>query len=180
MPDAAGHAAKVAAAQMRLDAAQPVMAGMAAAALDPHLGGGKVDLVVEDDDLCGRELEEAERLADRAAGLVHEGHRLEQDNALPGDGSLGNVALEAGARSRKAMAADDLVRRHETDIVPVVPVFRPGVAEPYDQPHRRSVCRERGQPSPPSPDSSSRAASASAASAPSSPSSPSVGATGGG
>ena len=41
------------------------MAGIAAAGLHPQLAGRQVELVVEDDDVGERDLEEAQRLADR-------------------------------------------------------------------------------------------------------------------
>ena len=50
MADADAHAAIIV-ADMRGDRAQPVVAGDAAAGLDPHLGGREVDLVVEHHDV---------------------------------------------------------------------------------------------------------------------------------
>ena len=51
MADADPDALELARAQAGVDAAQAVVAGDAAAQLDPHLAGGEVELVVEDDDV---------------------------------------------------------------------------------------------------------------------------------
>src|SRR3546814_6220001 len=72
--DADAHAPEVG-ADMGVDVAQAVMAGMAAAPLDTDLAEGEIELVVDDGDGGGLQLEEAHRLADRAAGMVHEGDR---------------------------------------------------------------------------------------------------------
>ena len=49
--DADPHPLELARAQTGVGAAQAVVAGDAAAQLDPDLAGGEVDLVVEDDDV---------------------------------------------------------------------------------------------------------------------------------
>src|ERR1700686_860832 len=47
-----------------------------------------------------------------------------------------HLAVEARAPWREDTAADDLVRRHESNIVPVPRIARPGIAEPDQQKHR--------------------------------------------
>src|SRR5690606_21962444 len=91
-------------------------------------------------------LVERRGLADRAAGLVHEGLGLEDENALGVEHAFADLALEAPARSGEAMAADDGIHRHEADIVPVPGVFRAGVAEAGKQDHRMSPGRECARP----------------------------------
>ncbi len=67
MADADAHAAIILAA-MRVDRPQPVVAAIAAADLDPHLGLREVDLVVEHGDRRQWQLVEAHGFADRLAG----------------------------------------------------------------------------------------------------------------
>lgn len=52
--DAKTHATVIV-ADMRADRAQPIMSGIAATGLDSQLGGGKIELVVEDDDVAQSE-----------------------------------------------------------------------------------------------------------------------------
>src|SRR5262249_10082854 len=135
MADTDPHAAEFI-ADMRLGRAQAVMAGGAAAGLHLYLERGEVELVVEDGDVFRLELEEARRLADRAAALVHPGLRLEQQDAGAADAPLRDQAAEARAPWRKAMALGDRVERHEADIVPLHGVVRAGIAEADPELHR--------------------------------------------
>ncbi len=59
-------------AQLRLDVAQSVVAGVSAAELHLRLAGLQVELVVHDEDLLRRDREEARDRRDGAAGEVHE------------------------------------------------------------------------------------------------------------
>src|SRR5688572_4388029 len=65
---------------MRLDRSQAVVPGMAAAGLGADLAQGKIELVMKNDDLLRRDLEEAGSLADGATGIVHIGLRLERQH----------------------------------------------------------------------------------------------------
>ena len=121
----------------RVDRAQTVMAGSAAAALDPQLARPQIDLVVDHDDLLGRDLIEPRRLGDRFAGIVHEGLRLQQKPPLAADRPFGELASEAAAKAREAVPPGDRVDRHEADIVPVAGVAGAGIAEADDKAHRR-------------------------------------------
>src|SRR5258708_26442094 len=135
MADADAHA-PVIVGEERIDRAQPVMPGGAAAALDPQLALGEIELVMDDRDLAGSELEEARRGADRFAGIVHEGLRLQHHDAFAADRPFRELALEAILEGGKGMAADDLVHRHEADIVPGARIAGPGIAEPDDEAHQ--------------------------------------------
>ncbi len=130
----------VAVADMLVERAKPVMPGMAAAGLDAQPAGGKVKLVVEDDHVRGRQLEEAHRFPDRLAREVHEGLRLQQDHLIAAEVPLADLALKARAPRRKAVIRGNAVNGHEADIVAVRLVLPAGVAQPDDQPHRRPVC----------------------------------------
>src|SRR5579885_2896617 len=122
--------------EKRVDRAQPVMAGGAAAALHPQLSLLEVELVVDDGDLAGIELEEARRRAHRLTAVVHEGLRLQQHDLAPGDRPFRELALEARPEGAERMAADDRVHRHEADIVPRTLVAGSGIAEPDDEAHQ--------------------------------------------
>ena len=128
------HAAKLL-ADVRLDRLQALVAGGAAAGLHPELSGRQVELVVDHDHVAGRELVEAHRLRDRAAGLVHVGGGLQEQRLLAAELALGGLALEARAPGREAVTAVDLVHRHEADIVPVAAVAPAGIAETHDEQH---------------------------------------------
>src|SRR5690606_29456934 len=134
MADADAHAPVVLAA-MGIEGADAVVAPGAAAGLDAHLGGREVEFVIEDDQVGRGKLVKAHRLADRLAGQVHEGLRLDQQHLFAADATFGDQALELSRPGRKGMAAGYRVRRHEADIMPVVLVFRAGIAEACDQQH---------------------------------------------
>jgi hypothetical protein len=111
------------------------MAGIAAALLYAQLHGREVDLVMENDDIVERDLEEILRFGDRAAGFVHEGHGFQQQNTLAAKLAFGNLALKTPPPRREAVAAVNPVDGKKTDIVPVGRVARPGIAEPHEQEH---------------------------------------------
>src|SRR5690606_13327095 len=116
-------------AAMRVHGTDAVMAAGTAADLDAYLAGGKVELVVEHDDIRGGDLVEAHRFADRLTGKVHEGLGLEQQHLLVIEATLGDEALELLRPGREGAAAGDSVHRQKTDIVPVVLIFGAGIAE---------------------------------------------------
>ena len=134
MADANAHA-DIVVADMVGQRFEPVMAGNAAARLHPHFAGHKVELVVEDDHVFELELVEPDRLADRSAGLVHIGGRLEQQHRLAGEPAFSGEALEALAPGGKVVERGDGVHRHEADIVAVQGVVRPRIAEADEKLH---------------------------------------------
>jgi hypothetical protein len=84
-----GAAPVVGRAQLGVDVAQAVVAGVAAAELELDLAGHEVQLVVHHQDFLGLDLEEARQRGHRLARQVHEGLRLQQPHGL---------AVDAGAR----------------------------------------------------------------------------------
>ncbi len=68
------------------------MSGDAAARLHPYLAGREIELVMEDDHVAEAELVEAHCLAHGAAGLVHEGLRLEQEHGVFAELAFGQEA----------------------------------------------------------------------------------------
>ena len=70
------------------------MAGEAAADAHLDLERREVELVMEDGERFQVELVEAQRLLNRIAAVVHEGLRLEQQDALAADAAFGDQAAE--------------------------------------------------------------------------------------
>ena len=143
-------------ADMRRDRAQAVVAGDAAADLDPHLAGGQFELVLEHGDLADRQLEEAGGFLHRAAGFVHEGHRLQQHHPFAIERAFRGLALKAAAPWCETMTPRNFIDGHETDVVPVVRVLRAGIAETNKQSHDaasrvRLLLLVAAQASPPEP-----------------------------
>ena len=115
-----------------VDRPQPVMAGAAAAALHPQLAGPQIDLVMYHDDVRKQELEKPRRLADRLAGRVHKGLRLQQQHPLTANRRLRKFAVEAVAESRGTVPAGNRFDRHEADVVTVSGVAATRIAETDD------------------------------------------------
>ena len=101
------------------DAPQPVVAGDSAAALGPHLAGGEIDLVVQDDYISRLQVVEAHGSAHCAARFVHVGLGLERNDAGIAHASIRDLALEAGAplERAEAMRRCQRVERHEAHVV---------------------------------------------------------------
>ncbi len=113
------------------------MAGIAAAELHPELGGGEVELVVQHDHVGERNLVEALRLRDRAAGLVHEGRGLQEDRSLGPSTARRPRPGSAVAERARPVLAGDRVDGEEADIVPVARIACAGF------PSRRSTSCQR-------------------------------------
>src|SRR5919106_5725648 len=114
------------------DRAQPVVPGESAP--EPRLEPPQVEvaLVVDDEQLLRRQLEEAEGGADGAPRLVHVGHRLEQRDARLADPQLAQIAGELAAPGA-AVAPRQLVHDHVADVVPVAGVLAARVPEARDE-----------------------------------------------
>src|SRR3546814_6114403 len=79
MADTNPHASELI-ADVRFGRTQAVMPCSPAAALDLHLIGGKVQLVMKDSDVLRAQLVEAHGLSDGAATFIHEYRRFQQQN----------------------------------------------------------------------------------------------------
>src|SRR3954452_21199527 len=112
MTDAEPHPA-ILVADMGGDRAQAVVAGDAAADLHPHLAWRQFELVMEYGDVARRDLEEACRFLNAAAGIVHVSRRLEQDHALSTERAFRGLALKPAAPWRETVTPRDLVDGHE-------------------------------------------------------------------
>src|SRR5262245_37422068 len=128
MADADAHA-PVVVLDMRRDRAQAVVAGVATTRLDPELGRGEVDLVVEHVDVALADLDVALRLAHRLAAVVHIGLRLQERHAVPADRAVADKPVEAPLPRPEAVPLGDAVERHEADVVAMARVARARIAE---------------------------------------------------
>src|SRR5947209_12762172 len=155
MADAEPHP-PIVVADMRGERPQAVMTRDAAADLDAQLAGRQLELVLEHGDLRRRQLEEVRGFLHRAPRIVHEGRGLEQDDTLALQRAFRGLALKTAAPWCETMTPRDLVDGHEADIVPVMRVFRTGIAEADEQSHGAasrgaltSSCRLRAPSQPP-------------------------------
>src|SRR5262249_54292891 len=94
MPDAEAHAAVVI-SYMFGNRAQAVMAGIAAAKLDPELARRQFNLVVKHDDVARIQLVEICRFRNRPSRLVHERARQQQQCTLSRDVAFDGDSLKA-------------------------------------------------------------------------------------
>src|SRR5271170_3576386 len=122
-------------ADMGGDRAQAVVAGIAAADLDPHFGRREIELVVDDDERAQVQLRIAQRRADAASGVVHVGLRLDQRHPYALDHALSRQSLPAGAKRAEAARPSDRIDRHEADVVAVARMARTRIAESGDDQH---------------------------------------------
>ena len=137
--DAHPHPDEIRRAEAVDDAAQAVVAGVAAAQLQPHVLPGEIELVVDDDDVLRLDLEERRRRLHAVAREVHERAGLQQRDrearAPHGDVALrpdaAELLLEVGHPVRTREMLDD----HEADVVPVLLVLLARIAEPDDEVH---------------------------------------------
>src|SRR5690606_18234869 len=103
--------------------------------------------VIEDDNVGRGELVKAHRFANGTPAFIHIGHGHQHDRLFAPEAAFRNKPLKAGAEGRKGMAANDRVRRHESDIVPVPGVFLAGISKTDEQNHRRLPSGSEAQPS---------------------------------
>ena len=92
--DADAHPEVVLRAGRAGDRPQPVVAALAAAALEADRGERDVELVVDDDEVLDREVVVVEQAADGPAGLVHVGERTGEHHPPAGEAALTRRARE--------------------------------------------------------------------------------------
>src|ERR1700730_2916133 len=134
MPDADPHAA-VLVAEMFGQGSEAVMAGVAAARLDPHLARRQIEFVVKDDNVSRIDLTIARRRAGGSAGFIHVGLRLEQNHPFAGEHDLADVALKARTKRRRMMIARDRIEGHEAGIVAMAGKGLSHIAETSEEKH---------------------------------------------
>ncbi|CAM4008685.1 hypothetical protein PAYE108092_16890 [Paracoccus yeei] len=123
-------------ANVLVNGPQAVVPRVPPAQLEPHLARGKVQFVVQHQDLGGVELQIAHRLAHGLAGKVHEGAGFQQHGAGVAQASLGDLALEPRPPGGETMVGRDAIDRHEAHVVAVAFVFRARIAQADQQYHR--------------------------------------------
>src|ERR1051325_5642879 len=126
-----------------------MVAGATAADAPLHLERREVELVVEDRQRVIVELVEAQRLLNRVAAVVHEGLRLEEEDAVAAEASFGDQTAELLLPWAEIVHFGDDVGGHEADIVPVKRIFRARISKADPELHRRSLAGARGKKKPP-------------------------------
>src|SRR3546814_7386840 len=86
------------------------------------------------------------RLADRLAGEVHEGLRLQRQCLGTAEDALGQFAVEPLAERLETVLLGDRIDRHEADVMPLPPVLGARIAQSDEEQHERSALaqEERG------------------------------------
>ena len=112
------------------------MAGVAAADLHADVAQREIELVVDDDDVGRRDLEERRRGLNAVARQVHERHRLEERRrarrrASPRVQTPRELLFEVRPARGRAQRVDD----HEADVVAVPSYSRPGLPRPTTSMH---------------------------------------------
>ena len=93
MADAKADAAEIG-AERGVDRAQAIVPRKPTPGADLDLERGKIELVVEGGQRVGLGLVEAQRLLNAVAAVVHEGLRLEQEDAVAADAAFADQAAE--------------------------------------------------------------------------------------
>src|SRR5215208_652729 len=139
MADAEPNPVK-AAADMGVDRTDAIVAGGTAAGLNPNLAGHEIELVMEHIDVGALALEITHGFADAAAGFIHVGSRLQGNDFHAAENAFSDHSLKLAPPGREAMAVCDGIDRHESDVVPVERILRPGIAEADEEQHGADPC----------------------------------------
>lgn len=134
VPDAKTDAA-IAFAKVGMDRPQAVVPRMTTALFDAGLARGKVQLVMENGDVCGCDLVKRSRRLHRLAGQVHECLGLQQDDLLRAEPPFGHLTVIRFAPRPEPVVDRDPVNRHKADVVPVARVFRARIAKAHEKLH---------------------------------------------
>jgi hypothetical protein len=106
---------------------------------------------VEDGERIHAELVEFQRLLNRVAAVVHEGLRLEEEDALTADPAFRDEAAEFLLPGTEVVRLGNDVGSHEADIVPLQRIFRAGIPEADPELHGRSLAGAGDKQKPPAP-----------------------------
>jgi hypothetical protein len=90
---------------------------------------------VEDDEVGQVEPGVFKGFFNRLPRIVHEGHWAEQDYALMIERAFGGLALKTTAPWCETVTPCNFFDDGETDVMPVMRVFRAGIAETNKQSH---------------------------------------------
>ncbi len=122
-------------AKMGVDGFQPIVARQPTAAFDPDLAGGKVDLVMQHDDVAGGNLVKTGSFAYRQPRFIHECMGFDRQHLFPVDPTFRCLAVEAFARGAEIVTVNDRIKRHEPDIVAVARIFDARITETNEKLH---------------------------------------------
>src|SRR5690606_4517392 len=120
----------------RLDAIMPTRA---TACFYTKFSGCQIQFIINDDKVSRAELVKAHRFSDRLTGKIHESLRFDQNNLLAVDGAVGNLSLKLFLPVGKTMTAEYFIRRHETDIMPVLRIFGARIAKSCNEQHGKEI-----------------------------------------
>src|SRR6266480_4183248 len=118
---------------MRRNRTQPIVPRVTASDFYTQLGRRKLNLVVEYRNAGKLELEVTHGFLHGTARLVHVSLRLQQHDAFVTEPDFGDHALKSTAPWWLTMTPRNFIHGHEADIVPIVLVFRVGVAETNEE-----------------------------------------------
>ena len=128
------HPGEVLASQLLDDGLDAVVAAGGAVLAQAQLAGLQGDVVKEDDDPGGGDLEEGGELQDAPAGEVHIGLGLEQEELAGGGIDLGVEALELQLVDLDTQLFGDAVDGPEAGVVAGLLIFPAGIAQADDEP----------------------------------------------
>ena len=132
--DAQAQAPVGGAAELGVDVAQSVMAGVAAIEFELGLAGGDVQLVVRNQYFFRGDFVKARQRRDGLAREVHEGLRLQQPHGVSIHGAAARVAMEVAIhRQRDFERSGQRVNKPEPRVVAGVAVLRARVAQSDEQ-----------------------------------------------
>ena len=115
-----------------MNIAQAVVAGMAAAELEPGLPGGNIELIMGYQDGCGLNFVKPGQASHRAAAQVHEGLGFKQPQGLAVDGGAGHQCLVVFVNHPVGFDLPcDRIGPPKTGVVPGLFVFWAGVAQAH-------------------------------------------------
>ena len=124
MPRAEPQAPEVRRGELGGDVLEAVVTGIAAALLDLHAAGRQVKLVVNDEDLIGRDLVVERKRHHGVARAVHVGRGLEKPDVAVADPRPADLALELPLVAEEgARLARELVDEPEAGVVAGAGVF---------------------------------------------------------
>ena len=127
-------AGEVLAAETGDNALEAVVAARRAGGPDAQLAGVLGDVVAQDDDVVGRDLEEARQRADGVAREVHISQGLQEHDLVAVCLALPPQALKLGLGDGDAPLAGQIVQRGKACVVTGAVVFRLRIAEAGNEP----------------------------------------------
>ena len=119
---------------LRDDGLDAVVSAGGAVGTDPQPSGNQGDVVEQDDDPLGRNIEISGQLQYAAAGQVHVGQGFQQKQFLSVIGGLAVDALELAFVYLAVQVFRQNIQAAETHIVTGVGVILSGVAQAHDEP----------------------------------------------